>query len=92
MSKTVNDSQVFDIAGILAVRQITGQLFKELRTELEGMMKLAQQNGAVQVAAHFGATVRPEADGSFSIVRPDDQDIPLLRLPEPKFPAAMMIH
>ena len=82
---------MFDIASILAVRQITGQLFKELKPEIEAMVKLAQNNGAVQVAAHFGATIRPEADGSISISKNQDKAT-LPPLEAPRFPAEMMLR
>ena len=89
--ETMSDSHLFDIACVLAVQQITGKLFEELKPDLEGMVKLAQHNGAVQVAAHFGATIRPEADGSMSIITNEDK-VTLPRLDPPKFPAAMMVH
>ena len=91
--ETVSDSHVFDIAGSLAVRHITGKLFEEwfglFRPEFERLLKVAQQYGAEGVAAHFGATIRPEKDGKFSIVMPNREDATLPTLQAPTVPATM---
>ena len=89
--ETVSDSHMFDIAAALAVQQITGQLFKDLLTELKEMVPVLQNNAAAQVAAHFGATIRVGVDGSFTIIT-EQGKTPLPPLDPPKWPAEMMVH
>ena len=89
--ETLNDSAVFDIAGWLAVLQISGQLFQDLQPKLEGQIRMAQENGAAQVAAHFGATVRKEKNGTYTIVKTRGREIPLPRLPATNLPAEMFL-
>ena len=89
---TLNDSAVFDIAGWLAVLQISGKLFEDLQPKLEGLISMAQENGAAQVAAHFGATVRKEADGTYTVVKARGREMPLPPLPTPTLPEEMYVH
>ena len=90
--ETLNDSALFDIACDLAVNQISGKLFKNVERKLQKWMHMCQHNGAVQVAAHFGATVRKEADGTYTIVKTKGREIPLPPLPAPELPREMFIH
>ena len=89
--ENLNNADVVAIACELAANQIRGKLFKDLRPKLEGQIRMAQENGAAQVAAHFGATVRKEADGTYTIVKTRGREIPLPRLPAPEIPAEMYI-
>ena len=84
--ETMNESNVLDIACILAARQLCGKLFEEwfekLRPEVERMVKLAQEDGMIQVARHFQSSIRAESDGSYSIVtNKDETALPPLQAP-----------
>ena len=92
-AETISDCNMVTHALLVASGQICGKLFEEwfglLRPEFERLVKLAQQAGMIQVAAHFGATIRPEADGSFSIVKANRKEVALPTLQAPTVPATM---
>ena len=90
--ENLNDADVVAIACELAAHQIGGKLFKDVAQKLYRWMDILQQNGAAQVAAHLGATIRTEPDGTYTIVKARGREIPLPPLPRPELPAEMFIH
>ena len=89
--KSVNDSTLFDISCELSINQINGRLFKDVEQKLYRWMDILQQNGAAQVAANFGASIRKEPDGSFVLIKARGREIPLPPLPAPELPREMFI-
>ena len=86
---TTSEPNILNVACQIASVMISGLFWKKLTPDIDRMIARARAETAVAVAAHLGASIRRNPDGTLTIAK-GDVDLATLQEAEPVQPSALI--